>query len=128
MTELRCKDEVYAIVGAAMAVYNELKSGYLEAVYQEALEIELALRGIPFRPQVELPVVYKAVRLQKRYVVDLLAFDAVMIEVKAIEKLTGREDAQLINYLYARPGGVGVLLNFGHYGGLEWKRMVKDKR
>ena len=71
MTELLCKEEVYAVVGAAMEVYNELGTGFLEAVYQEALEIELTDRGIPFESQKELPIHYKGRRLKKAYTADL---------------------------------------------------------
>ena len=124
MVELICKDEVYAVVGAAMTVYNILKPGFLEAVYQEAFEIELAERGIPFRAQAELPIIYKSRTLEKRYVADFVAFDRVVVEIKALPRLVGREEAQLLNYLRAARLRVGVLINFGAPDRLEWKRMV----
>ncbi len=76
------------LLSAAMEVYNELGCGFLEPVYQEALEIELPLRGIPFEPQKELPIFYKGRRLQKTYVADFIAFEKVIVEIKALDRLT----------------------------------------
>jgi len=121
--ELLLKDEVYAIVGAAMEVSNELGSGFLEAVYQEALGIELEERGIPFTAQVPIEVYYKARRLAKEYIPDFICFDQVIVEIKALKQLTSLEEAQLLNYLKASGKPVGVLLNFGSPR-LEWKRMA----
>ena len=124
MTDLPLKDEVYQIVGAAMEVYNVLGPGFLEAVYQEALEIELQDQGIPFVAQGSLPVRYKDRVLSCRYVTDVVCFDAVILELKALDRLSGKEEAQLLNYLKASGKRVGLLLNFGSAGGLEWKRFV----
>ncbi len=121
--ELILKDEVYAIVGAAMEVSNELGAGFLEAVYQEALEIELRERQIPFLAQVPIEISYKGRKLAKEYIPDFLCFDKVIVEIKAIKQLTSVEEAQLLNYLKATGKPVGVLLNFGATK-LEWKRMV----
>ncbi len=124
MNELLLRDEVYAVVGAAMEVYNQLGCGFLEAVYQEAMEIELAERGIPFEAQKPLRVTYKGRQLKKEYVADILAYAALLGELKAMEHLTSKEESQLLNYLHATKLRVGVLLNFGSVRGLEWKRMV----
>ncbi|MEX2015844.1 MAG: GxxExxY protein [Candidatus Hydrogenedentales bacterium] len=121
--ELLLKDEVYAIVGAAMEVSNELGAGFLEGVYQEALEIELRDRQIPFAAQVPIGISYKGRRLVKEYIPDLICHDQVIVEIKAIKQLTSIEEAQLLNYLKATGNSVGVLLNFGSPR-LEWKRMV----
>jgi GxxExxY protein len=128
MTELVCKEEVYAIVGAAMEVYNELGSGFLEAVYQEALEIEFASRGIPHEAQKDLLIFYKGHRLKKTYTADFEAFDQVIVEVKAIDRLTLGNEGQLLNYLSATGLKVGVLINFGATNNLEWKRMVETRQ
>ena len=128
MPELLYKDEVYAIVGAAMEVYNTLGSGFFEAVYQEALEIELAERGIPFETQKELHIFYKRRQLEKTYCADFAAFGKIVVEIKALDRLTSHEEAQLLNYLKATGWEVGVLINFGATGKLEWKRMVMTKR
>lgn len=121
--ELILGDEVYAIVGAAMEVSNVLGCGFLEAVYQEALEMELGERQIPFVRQVEIGITYKGKELTKKYVPDLICFGQVIVEVKALKQLTSVEDAQLLNYLKATGKPVGVLLNFGT-SKLEWKRMA----
>ena len=127
MDELVFREEVYAIVGAAIEVHRELGAGFLEAVYQEALERELALRGIAFESQRELVIHYKGQPLRKAYICDLLCFSNVLVELKAIDKLTGREEAQLINYLKSSGLSVGLLINFGSHGKLEWRRLVKSK-
>ncbi len=127
MTELHLKEEVYAIVGAGMEVYNELGCGFLEPVYQEALEIEFGSRKIPFESQNELPIFYKGRRLQKTYIADALVFGKVILEIKALDRLTSREESQILNYLKASGMEVGVLINFGSAHGLEWKRLVKSK-
>lgn len=124
MSELILKDEVFAIVGAAMGVYWQLGTGFLEPVYQEALELELHQRHIPFESQKHLVVLYKGRRLSKGYIADLVCFEQIMVELKTIEKLSGREMAQLLNYLKATGLRVGLLLNFGSVGRLEWKRYV----
>ncbi|RME07488.1 MAG: GxxExxY protein [Anaerolineae bacterium] len=124
MVNLILKDEVYAIIGAAIEVHRELGAGFLEAVYQEALQLELATRGIPFENQVRLNIRYKGRILQTYYVADLVCYDQIVVELKALDKLTGREEAQIINYLKATGMRVGLLINFGSSGKLEWKRFV----
>jgi GxxExxY protein len=118
------KDEVYAIVGAAMEVHNELGSGFAEAVYQEAMEIELRLRNIPFQRQERLKIAYKGVELECLYVADLICFGSVMVELKAIRELTRKDESQILNYLKATGLRVGVLVNFGDPGRLEWERYI----
>ena len=121
--ELMFKDEVYAIVGAAMEVANELGSGFLEAVYQEALTIEFEERRIPYTAQPLVEIFYKLHRLAKEYIPDFICFGQIVVEIKAIKQLTSVEEAQLLNYLKATGKPVGVLLNFGAPK-LEWRRMV----
>lgn len=121
--ELILKDEVYAIVGVALEVSNELGSGFLEAVYQEALAIEFGERRIPFVQQVPIGIHYKGRPLSKEYIPDFICFDQIIVEIKALKQLTTVEDAQLLNYLKATSKPVGVLLNFG-VPKLEWKRMA----
>ncbi len=124
--ELLLKDEVYAIVGAAMEVSNVLGSGFLEAVYQEALHIELTARNIPFVAQHAVNISYKGRILRATYIPDFICYDQVIVEIKALKALTSVEEAQLLNYLKATGKPVGVLINFGAPK-LEWKRMVMTK-
>src|SRR5882724_3717709 len=123
--ELLFKEEVYQIVGAAIEVHRELGPGFLEAVYQEAIEIELGARLIPFSSQRLLDIFYKGIRLNKEYLADLLCFDKIIIELKAIDRLSRKEESQVLNYLKAANMRVGLLINFGSVGKLEWKRFVR---
>lgn len=124
MAELVLKEEVYEIIGAALEVYWQLGRGFLEPIYQEALEIELSRRHIPFEPKRELTITYKEQRLDKRYVPDLVCFDQIVVELKALERLTCVEQSQLLNYLKITQMRVGLLINFGSRVRLEWKRYV----
>ncbi len=125
--ELILKDEVYQIVGAAMEVSNELGCGFLEAVYQEALGIELDERRIPHVPQKRIEISYKGRMLNKEYIADFLCHDQIMVEIKAIKAITGIEEAQILNYLKATNLPIGLIVNFG-VPKLEWKRYANTKR
>jgi GxxExxY protein len=122
--ELLYKDEVYAVVGAAIEVHRSLGPGFLEAVYQEAFEFELTHRGIPFESQKQLHIHYKTHKLKKEYVSDLICYDKIIVELKALDALGGVETAQLINYLKATHYRLGLLINFGSSARLEWKRFI----
>lgn len=124
-TDLLFREEVYAIIGAAMEVHSELGPGFLEAVYHNALKLELANRQIPFESEKFLPVFYKGKQLDCDYRADLVCFGQIVVELKALDKLSGKEEAQILNYLKATGLRVGVLINFGSRGKLEWKRLVK---
>jgi GxxExxY protein len=124
MSELLFKEEVHAIMGAAFEVYNELRGGFLESVYQEAVELELGDRGIPFSPQVPLRIRFKQRTLKKGFVADLVCYGAVLVELKAIQQLTKADRAQVLNYLRATGLRVGLLLNFGDPTRLEWERFI----
>jgi len=108
----------------ARQVYNQPGNGFLEAVYQEALAIELGQRGIPFKEQQLLQILYKQQKLQQKYLADYVAYDKIIVEIKAIKQLGGNEDAQLLNYLRATNLRLGLLLNFGSSNRLQWKRLV----
>jgi GxxExxY protein len=124
MTELLFRQEVYGIVGAAIEVHRELGPGFLEGVYQEALEIELGTQAIPFEAGRHLPIQYKGRQLAKEYIADLVCHDQIIVELKALDRLSGCEEAQVLNYLKATGLHVGLLINFGSVGRLEWKRYV----
>jgi GxxExxY protein len=113
----------HAIIGAAMEVHRQLGCGFLEAVYQEALQHELREQNVPFQREVHVPVFYKGSRLSADYRADFICFDWVIVELKALQKLTGVEEAQLLNYLKATRHEVGLLLNFGAKSS-EYRRFV----
>jgi len=115
--------QTHAIIGAAMEVHSELGAGFLESVYQEALERELRSRGIPFASQIELPIMYKGERLRTTFRSDLVCYLEVVVELKSIKTLTNVDEAQLLNYLKATGLKRGLLLNFGA-NRLEVKRMI----
>ena len=118
------KDETYAIQGAIFEVYRTLGCGFLEAVYQQALEVELTQRNIPFVPQAEIKVEYKGVKLDQTYRADLICYDKIILELKAVQNLLPEHEAQLQNYLRATQMRVGLLVNFGHYPRVEIKRIA----
>ena len=118
------KDErTYKIIGAALEVHKVLGCGFLEAVYQEALEREFKSQEIPFKSQPMVQISYKGKLLDKTYQPDFICYKEVIVEIKAISLLSGVEEAQLINYLKATGLKVGLLLNFGSKS-LEYKRFV----
>ena len=122
------KDErTYRIIGASIEVHKELGCGFLEAVYQEALEKEFRIQGIPFMAQPVVEIRYKGQLLEKKYQPDFICFGEVIIEIKAISSLSGVEEAQLINYLKATGLHVGLIVNFGSKS-LEHKRFVFNLR
>jgi GxxExxY protein len=125
MKDLIYPEESYAIVGAAMEVYNSLGRGFLEAVYQEALALELSERDMPFEQQLGLSIYYKGRLLRKNYIADFVVYDKILLEVKSLKQLTSLEDAQMLNYLKATGFRLGLLLNFGAAERLEHKRLVK---
>ena len=115
MSKLMREKETYEILGACFEVYKEKGCGFLEAVYQECLEIEFELRGLPARALVPLPLTYKERLLKKKYEADFICFDTVLVELKAVSKITDEHRAQVQNYLNATGLRVGLLVNFGHF-------------
>lgn len=118
------KDEGYKLMGATFEVYNEQGYGMAEEIYQESLEIELALRNITFQSKQELKCFYKGRELKKRYVPDLFVFGCLVVELKAVSQLLPEHEAQLINYMRITNQPVGYLINFGHKDTMEWKRFI----
>ena len=124
MNKLINEKETYAILGACFEVYKEKGCGFLEAVYQESLEIEFELQGIPANALVPLSLTYKGRKLKKTYEADFICFDKVLVELKAVSALTDEHRAQVQNYLNATGLHVGLLVNFGLYPKVEHERFV----
>ena len=115
--------QTHAIIGAAMDVHRELGPGFVEQIYQDALETEFQLRGIPYKREQSLPVYYKGKLLKSSGRVDFVCYDDVLVELKALDLLTSKETQQVINYLKATKFKRCLLINFGAPR-LEFKRYV----
>jgi GxxExxY protein len=124
MKDLILRDEVFGVVGAAIEVHQNLGSGFLESVYAEAMAVELRHRNIPFEREVPIRIHYKGQRLDKRFQADLLVYGQLIVELKALERITSIERAQVVNYLKAAHHPVGLLINFGSHPKMEWERLV----
>ena len=122
------REEAYRIIGACFEVYNDKGCGFLEAVYQECLEIEFRHQKIPHEPQPRLPLTYRGIPLKKKYRPDFICYGAIVVELKSASSLCSGDQAQMLNYLNATGYQIGLLVNFGHYPGLEHKRIVLTKR
>ena len=118
------KEESYKIVGAAFKVYNILGSGFLEAVYQEALEIEFKRQGIPYEREKELKIQYDGLELKQTYKADFVCYGKIIVELKAVSDLDDAHRSQVYNYLHATGYRLGLLLNFGCSDELEKERIV----
>lgn len=104
--------EAYEIIGAAMEVHNTLGQGFLESVYQEALEIEMSKREIPFSSQTKIQIHYKDIPMEHYFVVDFVCYDKIIVELKSVSAILPEHEAQIINYLRATGFKLGILLNF----------------
>ena len=119
------RDECYKINGCIYAVNRKLGTGFLEAVYQEALEIELKRENIPFISQQEMEILYDGIPLKQKYVADIICYDQIIIELKAVMKITDQHKAQLMNYLAATGYRLGLLVNFNSFPKAEVIRIVR---
>lgn len=124
MGELIYEEESYVVKGAVFEVYKTMGAGFLESVYQECLEEELKARGIPFVAQPEIKISYKGKMLHQSYRADIVCYDKIILELKAVSVLLPEHSAQLFNYLRATRMKLGFLVNFGHYPGVEVKRIA----
>ena len=118
------KDECYQIQGAVFEVYREMGCGFLEAVYQECLEKEFVIQGIPFASQKELKLAYKGEQLRQTFRPDLICYDSIIVELKALTITTGEHKAQVLNYLKATGNRLALLVNFGCYPKATIERLV----
>jgi GxxExxY protein len=116
----------FAIIGAAMEVHKQLGPGFLEPVYQEALALEFINRSVPFEAQAKYSISYKGKTLETFYKPDFVCYDKVIVELKALSRLSSIEEAQLINYLKVSGNQIGLLINFGSRS-LEKRRFIHTK-
>ena len=123
---LESEDKTAKIINACIEVHHELGNGFLEAVYQEALEEEFKLQRIPYEREKYLPIEYKGKILNKEYYADFICYDDIIIELKAVTRLTTAHKAQVINYLKAANKEIGLLFNFGE-NSLKWERISAFK-
>ena len=121
-TKLLFKEEVFQIVGAAIEVLNEVGHGFHEKPYENALVVEFGVRKIPCQQQKSFTMLYKGCKVGE-FIPDLIAFNAVIVDVKTIDRITDVERGQMLNYLRMTKLRVGVILNFKHPK-LEWERIV----
>ena len=120
------KEESFEIIGACINVHKELGFGFLEEVYQQALEHEFKLKYVPYEREVPLRIKYRDITLDKYYIADFLCYDKIVVELKALSALTGDHEAQVLNYLKATGYKLGLLVNFGTRS-LSYKRLVLTK-
>ena len=116
--------ETEKILKACFEVHNELGNGFLEAVYQEALEKEFIIQKIPYEREKLLPILYKGEMLSKEYYADFVCYGKIIVELKAVTSLVKAHKAQVINYLKAADKEIGLLVNFG-CNSLKWGRISK---
>lgn len=116
--------ESYKIAGAAFEVYNKMGHGFLEAVYQECLELEFRKRGIPYEREKEIKIYYDGQELKQVYRADFVCYGKIIVELKAVSELNEAHHAQVYNYLHATGMKLGILLNFGNSEELEKDRIV----
>ena len=121
------KDESYQIIGAAMEVHRQLGCGFVEAVYQEALEDELQLRNIPYEREKELDITYKGKVLSKTFKADFICYGNIILELKAVKEFTDEHYAQIYNYLRASNLELGILINFGS-ASIEYHRVPASQK
>ena len=126
-SNLLFEQESYQILGACFEVYREKGCGFLEPVYQECMEIELRLRGVPFVAQKPLALEYKGCPLRAKYEPDFICYGKIILELKAVGELADEHRAQVQNYLKATKFKLGLLVNFGHYPKVQLERIVAEK-
>ena len=128
MKNLLYKKECYAIQGAIYNVYNNLGSGFLEAVYQECLELKFANLNIPYMAQYNIDILYNGMKINQKYRADIICYEKIIIEIKAVKEISEIHIAQLINYLKATGIKLGLLVNFGSYPKAEIKRYILENK
>ena len=123
MSQIIYKNESYFLIGLCMDVHSELGKGFSEAVYCDALEIELKSNGVPFQKEVKFDIIYKGEKLMHHYYADYLVDGKIILELKAVEKITSGHIKQTLNYLAASKMKLGLIVNFGE-DSLAYKRVI----
>jgi len=127
MKKLLYPVESYEIIGACFNVYKRMGCGFLEAIYQECLEIEFTFKGISNTKQKLYRIVYRGQELRRKFQPDFICYDKIIVELKAVSQLKDEHQAQVLNYLNATGHKLALLVNFGHYPKLEYKRLILTK-
>lgn len=127
-TDLIYKNECYKIIGACFEVYKDKGCGFLEAVFQECLEIEFTHSGIPFISHPQLNLFYRNIPLKQKYQPDFLLFGKIILEIKAVSTLADEHRAQVLNYLHAGGWELGLLVNFGYYPKIQYERIALTQK
>ncbi|MEP6945428.1 MAG: GxxExxY protein [Acidobacteriota bacterium] len=128
MAEIVFKDESFRIIGACFEVYNNKGFGFTEPVYQECLQHEFALQGVPFVAQTELPMKYKGMPLLQKFRPDFICYEKIVVEIKSVSALNDAHRAQTLNYLHATEFDLGILVNFGQFPKLIHERLACNRR
>lgn len=123
MSQIIYKNESYFVIGLCMDIHNELGKGFSEAVYSDALEIELKSNGVPFQKEVKFDIIYKGEKLKHHYYADYLIDGKIILELKAVERINNGHIKQTLNYLAASKMKLGLIVNFGE-AGLAYKRVI----
>jgi len=123
MNNILYKSESFNIIGACMEVHSQLGHGFLENIYQEALELEFKQRGIPYVREEKIEVYYKEHTLKQFYIADFICHGNIIVELKALRTLETSHTAQVINYLKSTDLELGLLINFGERS-LQYKRLA----
>lgn len=123
MSQILYKNESYFVVGLCMDIHNELGKGFSEAVYGDALEIELKTNGVPYRKEAKFDIIYKGELLKHHYFADFIIDDKIILELKAVEKISSSHVKQTMNYLAASKMKLGLIVNFGE-DSLTYKRVL----
>ena len=123
MTELLYQNQSYEIIGACMKIHSALGCGYKEAIYQDALEVELSIKKIAFIREKKFEVIYEGIVLKHHFVADFVVYDHIIVELKSSKEIINPFIAQTINYLKASGLNLGLVINFGN-ASLQTRRIV----
>ncbi len=123
MADLLFKDESYKIIGSCMKVHAELGAGFLESVYQEALEKQFIKDNVPYKKEEKLRIQFDSELLDKYFKADFVCYGSIIVELKATPFIYKKDMDQVLNYLKATNHKLGLLVNFGEKS-LTYKRII----